>query len=44
MTIGLRMKTHSECIQEIEPDDNVRTCQLKQAHNAKVKQCLFHDV
>ena len=29
--------------QEIEPNNNVKTCHLKQTHNAKVKQHLAHD-
>ena len=30
--------------QEIEPDNNVKTYHLKQAHNAQVKQYLAHNV
>ena len=37
-------KDPSRVSQEIEPDDNIRTHQLIQTHNAQVKQCLAHNM
>ena len=34
----------SRVYKEIEPNDNIRTCWLEQAHNTKVKQCLAHNM
>ena len=33
----------SQVYQEIEPNNNIKMCHLKQAHNSKVKQCLAYD-
>ena len=41
---GSKDEDPSRVYQEIEADDNVKMHCLKQAHNAKVKQCLVHDV
>ena len=33
----------SQVFQDIKPDNNKKTCQMKETHNAKVKQCLAYD-
>ena len=40
---GSEDKDSSQVYQEIELNDNIKIHCLKQAHNAKVKQCLAHD-
>ena len=40
---GSEDKDLSQVYQEIEADDNMKIHCLKQAHNAKVEQCLAHN-